>query len=696
MEQGGPLDPAALVVEPAKIRGLRSWTIETPHVRDGWLAFNNYASIESSPDGRYLLAARPTAVRVLDAKTLQTVRILLPTEAWSASWSPDGRLVAIGGRGPEGQPAVRLWDVQSGKIAHCLKLSASASADQVSVCWSPDGRKLGVARRGGGWSISFWDVERGVRLKEYGPEPTGLGPFVFLPDGKTIACAAATGRPNELAVKLLDVATLEPQRSLGVGSDRVGLRLSPDGSLLVGPGPGGKWGILRCWRVADGSVAYDLDAGDRALSATLRFSRDGKLLAVGGRIYDALTGKPLKTLPQRADNRDAQVVALDFSTDGRQLAALYQDHRLVLWDLGTMQMAGSLGGHGGLACPLRFARKGSALAWRDSSQYVHVFRTGQKETLVSFASAKLPNRFQVGTFDLDISPDGQYVREFGTVWDAATGKIIEKGGGKGGQYDIPGRWSPDNQLLVKKDYRIVGIGDPVHGTVREFAKPLAGDARSAWQFSPDGSRLLQMADTVRLFDGASGDLLREIAADKIRGVAWAADGKSIRWMVGGGDKGWLVSDGPTGKPSHKLAGVGWIAGIDFAPSRGLVAVGTDKGNVLLAEVATGKTVSLLDTQVRSDTSPAFTGDDRRLWVGGMNLVRQWDVETARPVVTLLPIEGNRFALISPEGHYRGSPGIEDQLLYVALTDEGEYLTLSGPEFEKQYGWKNDPAKVKSP
>jgi len=65
-------------------------------------------------------------------------------------------------------------------------------------------------------------------------------------------------------------------------------------------------------------------------------------------------------------------------------------------------------------------------------------------------------------------------------------------------------------------------------------------------------------------------------------------------------------------------------------------------------------------------------------------------------VTLLPIEGNRFALISPEGHYRGSPGIEDQLLYVALTDEGEYLTLSGPEFEKQYGWKNDPAKVKSP
>ena len=36
---------------------------------------------------------------------------------------------------------------------------------------------------------------------------------------------------------------------------------------------------------------------------------------------------------------------------------------------------------------------------------------------------------------------------------------------------------------------------------------------------------------------------------------------------------------------------------------------------------------------------------------------------------------------------------EEDLVYVALTDAGEQITLSPEEFEKKYGWKNDPAKA---
>ncbi|MGD0898575.1 MAG: SUMF1/EgtB/PvdO family nonheme iron enzyme [Thermoguttaceae bacterium] len=704
LEQGGPLEPAALVVEPAKIRGLRSWTIETPHVRGYLEAIRGKTILESSPDGRHLLVAGGDALRVLDAQTLRTVRVLprmgiitgkdLPT-ATRANWSPEGRLVAAAGI-EEGQPRVYLWDVQTGRMVHCLKPSASLSHD-VSICWSPDGRMLGVATwNDAGFSVSFWDVERGVRLKEYGPAKTGLGPFVFLPDGKTIACAAPTARQWEVAVTLLDAAAMEPRQSLGTGSDRLGVRLSPDGSLLVGP----EGRNLRCWRMADTSVAYDIElpGGTRLPSAMLRFSRDGKLLAVGDRLYDALTGNALKTVP-----KPPGVVALDFSVGGRQLAVLYEDNRLLFWDLGTMQVARSLGGHGGLACMLHFARKGSALVWHDSSQYVHVFRSGQKGALVSFFSGAAATESDArDAFKLDISPDGQYVREYGMVWDVATGEILSKG------YKnrfIKSQWSPQNELLSVTDGYVVGVSDATGRSVRKFAKPIEGVREETWQWSPDGSRLLRLqTHSVRLFDSASGELLREIATDGIRGAAWAADGKSIQWMVGDSHHGWEVWDGPSGKPSHKLAGYqrlaksynAAISGIDFAPSRGIVAIGTNKGHVLLSEVATGKTLRLLDTQVQFFVSPVFTADDRRLWVGGQNFVRQWDVETARPVVTLLPIEGNRFALISPEGHYRGSPGIDDQLLYVALTDEGEYATLSPAEFEKQYGWKNDPTKVTSP
>ena len=46
-----------------------------------------------------------------------------------------------------------------------------------------------------------------------------------------------------------------------------------------------------------------------------------------------------------------------------------------------------------------------------------------------------------------------------------------------------------------------------------------------------------------------------------------------------------------------------------------------------------------------------------------------------------------------DGHYRGSPGVEDELLYVVQTDRGQE-TLAPEEFTKQYGWKNDPQKVR--
>ena len=71
----------------------------------------------------------------------------------------------------------------------------------------------------------------------------------------------------------------------------------------------------------------------------------------------------------------------------------------------------------------------------------------------------------------------------------------------------------------------------------------------------------------------------------------------------------------------------------------------------------------------------------------------WRAKTGDPVlsITLFP-EGGQL-VVSPEGHYRASPGIEKDLVYAVLTDKGEQLMLSPAEFAKKYGWKNDPEKV---
>ena len=63
---------------------------------------------------------------------------------------------------------------------------------------------------------------------------------------------------------------------------------------------------------------------------------------------------------------------------------------------------------------------------------------------------------------------------------------------------------------------------------------------------------------------------------------------------------------------------------------------------------------------------------------------------------MLALRDEQWAVIGPGGHYRGTEGVGKEFVYVVLTDSGEQLTLTPEEFEKQYGWKNDPAKVPLP
>ncbi len=48
--------------------------------------------------------------------------------------------------------------------------------------------------------------------------------------------------------------------------------------------------------------------------------------------------------------------------------------------------------------------------------------------------------------------------------------------------------------------------------------------------------------------------------------------------------------------------------------------------------------------------------------------------------------------VSPDGHYAGSPKIDQHLVYVVQTDAGQE-TLTPTQFAEKYGWRNDPAKV---
>jgi hypothetical protein len=71
----------------------------------------------------------------------------------------------------------------------------------------------------------------------------------------------------------------------------------------------------------------------------------------------------------------------------------------------------------------------------------------------------------------------------------------------------------------------------------------------------------------------------------------------------------------------------------------------------------------------------------------------WKSETGRPTGTLVPLWRERSLAVSPDGHYRGTPGIESELVNVVETDQGQE-TLTPAEFARRYNWKNDPDKVR--
>ena len=65
------------------------------------------------------------------------------------------------------------------------------------------------------------------------------------------------------------------------------------------------------------------------------------------------------------------------------------------------------------------------------------------------------------------------------------------------------------------------------------------------------------------------------------------------------------------------------------------------------------------------------------------------------LVALYPhIVGGHHVCISADGHYRGSNGIEQHIVYVALTKDGHQQTYSPADFAAKFHWNNDPTKAR--
>ncbi len=227
----------------------------------------------------------------------------------------------------------------------------------------------------------------------------------------------------------------------------------------------------------------------------------GKSFAVAGngnRVQLVTPGAAERTL----EHDGAAVLALEYSPDGRKLAAGSVRGKVWLWDVETGQRR-ELESHAAEVRDLAFSPSGATLAstgW-DGAVKLHTIDTGQAKTIRAAKEEILT---------LDFSPDGRLLATGDTeggvrLWDAGGAQVAELKGHRGQVTKVA--FSPDGSRLASasRDHDVRLWAAPF-----KESRKLEGHTADVLrvEFSPDGRTLASAGQdaTVRLWELASSDV----------------------------------------------------------------------------------------------------------------------------------------------------------------------------------------------
>ncbi|HLY40347.1 MAG TPA: c-type cytochrome domain-containing protein [Terracidiphilus sp.] len=277
--------------------------------------------------------------------------------------------------------------------------------------------------------------------------------------------------------------------------------------------------------------------------ASVKFSPDGRVLAVGGyqevRLIDASSGKLIARLTGHADS----VRSIAFSPDGKMLAAAggppQREGEIKIWDLQTRQLIRTLNGH--------------------------------KDCVYSVAWSPDGRMIASGSYDKAIK-----------LWDASTGKELRTL-----QDHIDAvfavAFSPDGKHLASASQdRTVKIWEVASGK-RLYTLSDASDGLTSLVYSPTGKELAAGGydKTIYVWEvgNEDGHLLHSLIADEdsLLSLAWSHDGKTL--VTASADGSIRFRD-----PDLDLKGVverqpDWVEALDVSSDGKWLAAGRYNGSV---------------------------------------------------------------------------------------------------------------------
>ncbi len=265
--------------------------------------------------------------------------------------SPDEKVIVTSGSGGD----LELVDVAANKQLHTLK----GHKFPRSAAFSPDGSRLYSAGNG---RVIVWDVQNGKQLLEW--ESPNVANLAVSPDGRWVAYWTSDRIGNSFArnkppegtydIRLWDVGAGKLARRLTLrGGAALDAVFSADSTrlVIVGGDPGqhgfssstlGKSNVLQIWDVATGTEVRTF-RGNQERAICVAISPDGRTIATGKwdfthdgagtdyalHLWDVATG----TERGQILGHQSRVQSVNFSPDGRWLAATSADAPIFIWDV---------------------------------------------------------------------------------------------------------------------------------------------------------------------------------------------------------------------------------------------------------------------------------------------------------------------------------------------------------------------------
>ena len=280
--------------------------------------------VRFSPDGQRIAVGTTSRVRILDAKSGNTLHEQAGT--YDGLWTHDGRKLVLREldlTGESKQERVELLDFETGSIAPFF----TGDTPMYFAQTVNSGQTLFTADSKG---FHAWEIDSGRETSHMDGVPGGNRVAVS-PDGSHVA----VGAHYETRVKVLDMRARKLAKRLNMpGLWPVTMVFTADSKRLYIGSNGGR---LNAFDIESGELAQRYSGHSQLVTSISLSPDEDKLVAADSRgrviIWDVASAQPLITLL----NDDQPIQGVDWSSDGCRVAVCKADGTVQIWELPIAQ-----------------------------------------------------------------------------------------------------------------------------------------------------------------------------------------------------------------------------------------------------------------------------------------------------------------------------------------------------------------------